>query len=166
MATFGRVTSPSGSEVTSGESWFDHEYGLLPLPLDWEWFSIQLDDGREIMAYTIRQFHTPNAYAKFGSIQDPPPGCRVQSLGASDFTMSLQGAWTSPHTGIVYPNVFGLAIPSRDLHLTVTPQLADQEVFSPLGFVPPPYWEGTVKVSGTENGRAVNGVGYVELVEI
>jgi predicted secreted hydrolase len=164
--TFAVVSSPTGSsEVASGESWFDHEYGLLPSPVNWEWFSIQLDDGREIMAYTIRQFHTPNAYAKFGSIQNATPGCGVQSLGASNFSMSLQGSWRSPHTGITYPNQFGLSVPSRDLQLTLTPQLADQEVFPPSGSIVPPYWEGAVAVKGTENKLPVSGTGYVELVE-
>jgi predicted secreted hydrolase len=162
MATFGSVTSPDGTEFAFGESWFDHEYGTLPLPVNWERFSIQLDDGHEIMAYNIRQRQSQNAYAKFGSIQDPPRGCDVQSLGAADFTMSLQGAWTSPHTGITYPNQFGLSVPSRGMNLTLTPQLADQEVYTNLGL--PPYWEGTVKVSGTLNGRPVSGVGYVEEV--
>jgi predicted secreted hydrolase len=165
MATVGTVTSPTGTEAAAGQSWFDHEYGLLPLPINWEWFSIQLDDGSEVMAYNIRQFHTQNAYARFGSIQDPLPGCNVQSLGASDFTMSLQGAWTSPHTGITYANQFGLSVPSRGMNLTLTPQLADQEVTNTLGVLPP-YWEGAVKVSGTVNGRPVSGVGYVEMVAV
>jgi predicted secreted hydrolase len=51
------------------------------------------------------------------------------------------------------------------MHLALRPQLADQEVFNSLGVVPP-YWEGTVRVSGFENGRPVSGLGYVELVEI
>jgi predicted secreted hydrolase len=165
MAAFGTVTSPAGTDTATGEAWFDHEYGLLPQPINWEWYSIQLTDGRNIMAYTIRQFHTPNVYAKFGSVQDSLPTCAVQSLGATDFTMSLHGAWTSPHTGITYPNQFGLSVPSRGMTLTLTPQLADQEVTNPHGIVPPPYWEGAVKVRGTEKGHPVSGVGYVELVE-
>jgi predicted secreted hydrolase len=162
MATFGSVTSPAGNEAAVGESWFDHEYGTLPKPINWEWFGIQLNDGREIMAYNIHRHDTPDALAKFGSIQDPPRGCAVQSLGASDFTMSLQGEWISPHTGIKYPNQFGLSVPSRGMNLTLTPELADQEVYTSLGL--PPYWEGAVKVSGTVNGRPVSGVGYVEVV--
>ena len=145
-------------------AWADHEFGKLPLPLSWEWFSIQLNDGREIMAYNIRQRQTQNVYAKFGSIEDAPRTCTVQSLGATDFSMSLHGAWTSPHTGITYPNQFGLSVPSRGMNLTLTPELADQEVYKTLGILPP-YWEGSVKVSGTENGRPLSGVGYVEVLQ-
>jgi predicted secreted hydrolase len=163
MATFGTVTSPIGTEAVAGQAWFDHEYGILLQPADWEWYSIQLNDGSDIMVVNVRQVHTQNAYATFGSIQDPLPGCAVQSLGPSDFTMSLQGAWTSPHTGITYPNQFGLSVPSRGINLTLTPQLADQELYMGLGILPP-YWEGTVTVKGTANGRPVSGVGYVEIV--
>src|SRR5262249_3852698 len=38
LATFGSVTSPTSTEVAFGQSWFDHEYGTLPLPISWEWF--------------------------------------------------------------------------------------------------------------------------------
>jgi len=49
-------------------------------------------------------------------------------MGATDFSMSLQGAWTSPHTGITCPNQFGLSVPSRGMNLTLTPELADQDL--------------------------------------
>ena len=55
--------------------------------------------------------------------------------------------------------LLGLLLDAR-LH-RLNPQLADQEVY---GGVLPPYWEGTVTVSGTVNGRQVTGVGYVEMV--
>jgi predicted secreted hydrolase len=163
MATFGSVTSPDGTELAFGQSWFDHEYGTLPQPVNWEWFSIQLNDGHEIMAYNVRDPITQSTYVKAGSIQDPLPDCAVQSLDASDFTMSLQGKWKSKHTGITYAKRFGLSVPSRDMNLTLTPELADQEVYNGGGILPP-YWEGTVKVSGTVQGQPVSGAGYVEEV--
>jgi predicted secreted hydrolase len=165
MAAFGSVTAPDGTtEVAFGQSWFDHEYGTLPQEINWEWFSIQLDDGREIMAYNIRDAKTQTSYAKFGSIQDPPPGCRVQSLGELDFDMSFENEITGRQTGITYWNTFGLSVPSRHISLTLKAELDDQEVFTPDKGLPP-YWEGSVKVSGTVHRKPVSGVGYVELVE-
>jgi predicted secreted hydrolase len=165
MATFGSVTAPDGTtEIAVGQSWFDHEYGTLPQPINWEWFSIQLDDGREIMAYNVRDAQTQISYAKFGSIQDPPPGCRVQSLDGSDFDMSFENEITGSQTGITYWNTFGLSAPLRHINLTLKAELDDQEVFTP-GKGLPPYWEGSVKVTGTVHGKPVSGIGYVELVE-
>jgi predicted secreted hydrolase len=50
-------------------------------------------------------------------------------------------------------------VPALALDLAVHPPLADQELRTT-----PPYWEGAVDVSGTRNGRALGGRGYVELV--
>jgi predicted secreted hydrolase len=165
MATFGSVTAPDGTtEIAIGQSWFDHEFGTLPRPFNWEWFSIQLDDGRDITAYHIRDPQKQTTYAKFGSIQDPPPGCRVQSLDESDFDMSFENKITGHQTGITYWNTFGLSVPSRHMNLTLKAELNDQEVFTPNKGLPP-YWEGPVKVTGTVHRKPVSGVGYVELVE-
>ena len=44
-------------EVT-GESWMDHEFGtsfLEPEQQGWDWLSIQLEDGRELMLYQLRR---------------------------------------------------------------------------------------------------------------
>ena len=52
------VIAINGQELrVSGLSWFDHEWStsvLSPEQAGWDWFSIQLDDGREIMLYRIR----------------------------------------------------------------------------------------------------------------
>ena len=42
--------------------------------------------------------------------------------------------------------------------MTVAPFMADQELRVSVR-----YWEGAVRVEGTENGKPIDGVGYVEL---
>ena len=46
----------------------DHEFSTSALSqgqVGWDWFSIQLDDGRELMVYTIRRADgSVNAYPK------------------------------------------------------------------------------------------------------
>jgi predicted secreted hydrolase len=42
--------------------------------------------------------------------------------------------------------------------LTLTPLIADQEMR--VSFL---YWEGAVNITGTSNGRAVRGQGFVEM---
>ena len=47
----------SGAEAT-GEAWFDHEWStsaLGPGAVGWDWWSLQLDDGRELMFFEIRR---------------------------------------------------------------------------------------------------------------
>ena len=44
--------------AVDGMSWMDHEFGSAEMQPDqagWDWFSVQLDDRREIMAYVLRQ---------------------------------------------------------------------------------------------------------------
>src|SRR3990172_2887840 len=58
MSARGRVgTDGTGTPVT-GEAWFDHEWStsaLGPLALGWDWFSLQLGEGRELMLFEIRR---------------------------------------------------------------------------------------------------------------
>ena len=40
-----------------GSAWFDHEFGsnvLSAQQTGWDWFSLQLDDGRELMIFQLR----------------------------------------------------------------------------------------------------------------
>ena len=55
----GWALSVDGGEMfaVTGESWFDHEWATNQLTAEqvgWDWFSIQLDDGTELMLYQMR----------------------------------------------------------------------------------------------------------------
>ena len=138
----------------------DHEFGSDELQSGqqgWDWFSIQLDDRREVMLYVLRQ--------KDGSITPESSGSligadgRVTYLPLSAFTTTATGSWKSPHTGGVYPSGWRVSVPSAGLDLTLTPQLADQELANTVGGVS--YWEGAV--DALDAGGHTAGVGYVEL---
>jgi predicted secreted hydrolase len=86
------------------------------------------------------------------------PDGSSRRLAASDLSLSVLARWTSPETGAIYPARWRLRAPSAGLDLLVEPRLAEQEMRT--SFV---YWEGAVSVSGTRDGGAVSGQGYVEL---
>ena len=139
----------------SGLSWLDREWSTSALGEDqegWDWFSIQLDDGREIMLYQLR--------LKGGGIDPFSSGSLVGVQGdvtplkAKGFKIEVLDTWKSPETGTVYPSKWQISIPKHDIKLTVTPLLNNQELL--LSFI---YWEGAVKVSGD----GFSGKGYVEL---
>ncbi len=141
-------------EVT-GLSWLDREWSTSALGENqegWDWFSIQLDDRREIMLYQLR--------LKNGGIDPFSSGSfiekdgTVKHLNADDFEIVVLDTWKSPETGILYPSKWKVTIPEQDIELTVTPLLNNQELL--LSFN---YWEGAVKVSGD----GISGKGYVEL---
>ena len=74
----------------------------------------------------------------------------------------MNGSWTSPHSGAVYPAGWRVRIPHEGLDLRVIPAVADQELDT-RGSTGVVYWEGSVTVAGERRGRPVGGVGYVEL---
>jgi predicted secreted hydrolase len=143
----------------AGASWKDHEFStsaLAPGQVGWDWFALQMNDGSELMAYRIRsQDGSPDAYAH-GMLVLPDGATR--RLKAADFRLTPVGSWQSPQSGAVYPAEWRLEIPSENLTLRIKPRLPDQELR--VLFT---YWEGAVVVSGERNGKALEGVGYVEM---
>ena len=133
----------------TGSAWFDHQWGDLfnAVELGWEWFGIQLDDGKEIMLFVFKGVDGKPFLT--GTIEDVDGNAR--ELKAGDFTISPLGEWTSPVTDCTYPS--GWAISVSGLSITVTPVQNDQEIPYPIT-----YWEGDAIVAGDVSGRA-----YVEL---
>jgi len=160
LATSGSMLYKGKRMRVTGETWMDHEFGsgeLAPDQTGWDWYSVQLDDGRELMLYVLRQ--------KDGSITPQSSGSLISRDGAVSFLPLLAfsaqptGAWLSPHTQARYPSGWRVRVPSAHVDLTLTPTVLDQELADPGGVS---YWEGSVRVRDAISGRAL-GLGYVEL---
>ncbi len=155
----GTVTVGDKTFAVSGLSWMDHEWSTSALGAEqvgWDWFSIQLDDGTELMAFQLRR--ADGSVDAFSSGTLIAADGTTRSLGPKDFTLTPTATWRSPRTGGVYPAAWALAVPAADLRLEIAPWLADQEMQ-----VSYTYWEGAVRVTGAAAGRPVTGNGYVEL---
>ena len=107
----------------------DHEFGSDELQTDqrgWDWYALQLDDGRELMLYVLRQ--------KDGGITPQSSGSlvarngRVRHLRLGDFQTQALGTWKSPASGAVYPSGWRVRVPSEGLDVTITPLLLNQEL--------------------------------------
>jgi predicted secreted hydrolase len=145
--------------AVEGLSWMDHEFStsaFAPGQIGWDWFSIQLDDGSELMLFELRR--ADGGIDPYSSGTFVAPDGSTTSLGEADFTLTVEGSWRSPHSGATYPAGWVIDVPSLDLALTVEPYLADQELN-----VSYTYWEGAAGVSGERAGQPVAGAGYVEL---
>ena len=157
-----RGTVDLGGErlAVEGLAWMDHEWSTSALSPDlagWDWFALQLDDGRELMLYRLRRRDGGASPWSAGSVVDPDG--RARALAADDVSVEVRGRWTSPRTGAAYPAGWRIAWPAGDLVLDVAPRLSDQELDVGLR-----YWEGAVTARGVARGRALAGSGYVELV--
>jgi len=157
LVTSGEVEFEGERIRVNGESWMDKELSsshLAENQVGWDWFSLQLDDGRELMLYLMREAGGPVDYAA-GTLIDTEG--EALHLRMDDFDVDVLEHWTSPETGARYPSRWRVRLPDVELELEVQSLAADQENRSRLpGGVY--YWEGAVVVSGTETGR-----GFVEL---
>ena len=159
LRTSGHLSLNGQTWQVSGESWMDKEFFtsvLAPHQLGWDWFSLQLDDQREIMLFLLRRQDGTTDFAS-GTVVHPDGSTTY--LDGSVFTVTSQAHWQSPHTEGIYPSRWSLSIPQEQLALEVVVEIADQENRSGL-ISTLHYWEGAVRV--LQNGLQT-GKGYVEL---
>ncbi len=159
MPASGSITVEGERFAVTGLAWMDREWSTSALGKDqvgWDWFSLQLSDGWDLMLYRLRRKDGTAELASSGTLIDPQGKSRALNL--SDFQILSSGEWRSPRSGARYPARWRLRIPREDLDLEVRPLLADQEL--DVSFR---YWEGAVSIEGTHRGQPIRGSGYVEL---
>jgi predicted secreted hydrolase len=147
----------NGFPVT-GTAWMDHEWFTYQLEAGqqgWDWFSVQLDSGADLMLFQLRR--TDGGINPFSSGTYIASDGRATHLRQSDFHLEAVGYWTSPHTGARYPTKWRIGVPLLKITLECSAALPDQELVADDDATPT-YWEGAVTYSGT--GR---GVGYLEM---
>jgi len=163
LATRGRLVSGRDTLAVEGLSWMDHEFSSNQMGgthAGWDWFSVHLDDGRDLMLYQLRLKRGGTDPFSSGTLVEPDG--RSRALPREAFGVQASGTWKSPRTGARYPSGWRVRVPGESLELTLAPTVAGQElvVESMRGLA---YWEGRVRVSGTSRGRPISGEGYVEL---
>jgi len=160
LETSGDLTLEGERFRVGGESWMDKEFSsshLGPDQIGWDWFSLQLDDGRELMLYLMRARDGTVDYAR-GTLVSRAGEPRY--LGREAIALEPRQQWTSPESGARYPIGWRIRLEDEGLDLRVRALVDDQENRSALpGGVY--YWEGAVSVTGPE-GEPL-GRGYVEL---
>jgi predicted secreted hydrolase len=163
LATTGQLIIGNESFDVTGTSWMDHEFGSAELGKDlvgWDWFSLQLDDQRELMLYRLRRADGSADPVSSGTLIDRDGHGHHLSIG--DFTLEPTSYWTSPTSRARYPQRWRLTIPSQQLSLEFVPLMAEQEL-STTRSTQVTYWEGAIEVRGTSHRQPVHGQGYMEL---
>lgn len=162
MKTEGKVRVGETMMLVSGLSWMDHEFGssfLEPGQLGWDWFSLQFEDGSDLMLFQIRQLDEKLPPTRVGMLIKPDG--RKIALAAEDILFASGGKWKSDWSGAQYPLEWEIQVPSQKLKLTTKTRLSNQEMRS--ANFGPNYWEGAVQVSGELEGRPTTGRGYLEM---
>jgi predicted secreted hydrolase len=146
-----------------GISWMDHEFGSSQLRDDqvgWDWFSLQLDNQRELMFYQIRNRNEKIAPYSSGTMVFPD-GTHLY-LPPEAFQIEVLERWRSKKSGAVYPSKWRVRGPHSQIDLLLTPTVKDQELITKES-TRVTYWEGSVKIEGKYQGNPIKGLGYVEL---
>jgi predicted secreted hydrolase len=159
----GRLENSGRSTPLDGLAWMDHEFFTEPPGSDvtrWDWFSIQLNNGEELMLYRLRDRAGNETPYSSGTYVDAQGKARF--LDATQFSLKPGETWRSPDSGATYPIVWTIDVPSLHLQLSERTDLKNQELFT-KGSISPVYWEGAVSYSGQLRGQAVKGVGYLEM---
>jgi predicted secreted hydrolase len=162
LLTTGSIDMDGKTYTVEGASWMDHEFFTGAMASDetgWDWLSVQAEDGSELMLYRLRH--------KDGSIDPHSSGSYVDVQGKNtflskdDFSMTPVGDyWTSKQTHGSYSEHWHVTVAKLGMEFDVTTPLRDQELVESYG---PSYWEGAVDISGNRGGRALRGVGYLEM---
>jgi predicted secreted hydrolase len=162
MPTRGALTIDGERFEITGESWMDHEFGTSFLEREqqgWDWLSLQLSDGRELMIYQLRRGDGARDPRSSGTLVDAQG--RTTYLAAGDFALTATGQTVRAPSGAVYPAGWMVSVPAQQIELRVSTPLENQELFTAGAGIA--YWEGLVDVTGTARGARITGRGYLEM---
>lgn len=163
LRTSGEIVLEGKRLAVTGSSWMDHEFfthSMSDEQTGWDWFSIQLNDGTELMAYRLR--HRDGGVDAFSGGTFVAKNGATTRLQLKDISFRNTAAWKSPESGAVYPVAWEIEIPRIGLRLSARPRMDAQELRSERR-IGPSYWEGAMRFTGTRDGKPVSGVGYLEL---
>jgi predicted secreted hydrolase len=163
LRTSGRLTVGGESFEVTGLSWMDHEFGTSFLEVEqtgWDWLSIQLEDGRDLMLFQIRR--NDGSIDRHSSATMIEANGRATHISRDEFKLTPGDLWRSPASGAVYPTVWTIELPRYELSLKVRAAFNDQELRTneSTGVT---YWEGSVVIEGSSADHPVSGRGYLEM---
>ncbi|MDB6073578.1 MAG: hypothetical protein JWO89_1218, partial [Verrucomicrobiaceae bacterium] len=137
-----------GDVAVSGQAWMDHEFSSSQLDRDqvgWDWASLQLNDGTEIMAYRMRRQDGTSDPAGTTLARISKTGT-VEQIDHSRFSWERKRTWTSPSSGAAYP--VEVLITTKDESFHLIPLFDAQELKSTVSSLP--YWEGACEVKDSK----------------
>ncbi len=160
LQTSGTVILRGKPFKVSGSSWLDREWGSSQLGPDqtgWDWFSLELSDGTDLVLYQLRTSATTASRNSSGTLRTSDG--KTRHLPASKFTLTPVDYWTSETSKARYPIAWKIEVPSEKIVLYATTPLKNQE----LRLEPVTYWEGAITATGSHADSPVTARGYLEL---
>ena len=145
-----------------GRSWFDHEFGsgmLAPEEAGWDWFSLHLSDGRDLMIYLLRRQDGSVEAASSGTLIESDG--RARPLARDGIRIDVLDHWKSARSGGRYPGRWRIRLPAKSWTLKSGRSCRTRRS------APRPAGPGLLgrrrPRAGPGPGRSVAAEGYVEL---
>ena len=148
----------------TGTSWLDREIFTSTLAANqtgWDWLSLQLDDGRDLMLYRLRDARRarglrPRHPGRRRRQDQQPAGRAVGAVAAGKLAKPRHRRRNTPWPG-------ACRFPPQGIDLELRAVMPEQENVSPLTGIH--YWEGAVIAAprGAKPGTGNLGRGFVEL---
>ena len=159
LTVTGSLTVGSTQHQVTGTAWMDHEISSSQLDKDqvgWDWASLQLHDGREVMVYRMRRKDGSSdpAGSTFALISKAGD---VEHRDLTHFTWTNTHTWTSPRSQATYP--IAPRIESAGEVFQLRPLMDDQELGGTITGLA--YWEGACDVLNAD-GKVI-GRAFLEL---
>ena len=150
----GTIKIHDNTETVTGTAWFDHQWGdFRTTSVTWNWFSLMLDDGTDIMIY---QFYD-NAGKQLMNTGTLTKDGLTEVLPDSGIHLTPLETWISKISGLAYPVQWKLELPTTNINLT-TKAIVNNSEFDARLTTYNIYWEGAVEVKGSQSGK-----GFVEM---
>jgi predicted secreted hydrolase len=158
MKTTGEIGLDGKSIPVTGFAWMDKEFSSGALTNDqvgWDWMGLQLDDGRDLMLFKLRN---RNRRPDFKWLTQVSSSGEVTYLETDDWNLIPGRTWFSSQSKSEYPVTWDVSLP--DQKLLIEAAFNEQENRSRL--VPGiNYWEGAVRVKNPKEEQV--GLGYLEM---
>lgn len=157
LQTLGDIWQGDEHFTVTGNSWLDREWSTSALGADqagWDWFSLQWQDGHELMFYRLRKKSGETDVHSAGKWILPDG--QAESLAMQDVELKPLRYWQA-ESGARYPVVWEMSLPKQQQRWRVEALVDDQLMRTGIT-----YWEGAVKIVEADSGKVL-GYGYLEM---
>ncbi|MEM6985500.1 MAG: lipocalin-like domain-containing protein [Pseudomonadota bacterium] len=156
LRTEGQVSLAGEAVAVEGLSWLDREWSTSALAdntVGWDWFSLQLDSGVDLMLYQLREADGRAHPASSGTITHSDG--RTEHLTSLAFSLEPTRWWRS-EDGRDYPVAWRVRVPGIQFDALVEARVDAQWMNTAVV-----YWEGSVAVTSPAGDDL--GLGYLEM---
>lgn len=157
LQTLGDIWRGTEHFTVTGDSWLDREWSTSALGADqagWDWFSLQAQDGHELMFYRLRNKSgeaDPHSAGKWVL-----PDGQAEPLAVGDVELKALRYWQSASSAR-YPVAWEMRLPKQHRRWRIEALVDDQLMQTSVT-----YWEGAVKMLDADSGKLL-GYGYLEM---